>query len=346
MTVAWHAARGTHAVQFYEGERFLHRAIVRFFAHGLEHREPLVMIARRRTLDAVVERLASEYGLSLADVMDRITYVEVDAALQSFMDGITPDPARFEHVFDSLLTRLPPYTADQTIWIYGEMVDVLCRAGNHAAAVQLEELWNAVSANFPLSVICGYAMENFDEDVSASQLRAVCRQHTHVIPAEGYTDAPDDRARFEQVALLQQRARALDRALARERPALPTPEPALAAAMVYLIDDDPSVRRSLARLLASIDLQVRTFESAEAFLADVNATSSGCLLVDVQLVGMSGPDLQTRMADARWTMPTIAMSGSHDPQVETEALRLGAAAFLRKPFDAQALIGAIARALT
>ena len=59
---------------------------------------------------------------------------------------------------------------------------------------------------------------------------------------------------------------------------------------------------------------------------------------------MSGSDLQRQMADAHWTMPVIAMSGSHDLQIEAEALRLGARAFLRKPFDAQVLIDAIAHA--
>lgn len=346
MTVAWSAAPGTHAVQFYEGERFLHGAISRFFANGLEAGEPLVMICRRRTLEGVAERLAAEYGLTPGDVAERIVFVDVDEALRSFMDGITPDPARFERRFADLMASIPRRGTNDTVWIYGEMVDVLCKEGNHAAAVQLEELWNAVSAGDRMSVICGYAIEDFDDDMSATQLRAVCRQHTHVIPAEGFTDAPDDRARFEQVALLQQRARALDRALARERPALPSPQPAIAAATVYVIDDDSSVRRSLARLLASIDLPVRTFASAEDFLAEVDDSPDGCLIVDVQLVGMSGPDLQSRMASARWTMPIIAMSGSHDPQVEAEALRLGAVSFLRKPFDAEALIDSITRALS
>jgi CheY-like chemotaxis protein len=346
MTVAWNAAPGTHAVQFYEGERFLHGAISRFFANGLETGEPLVMICRRRTFDGVVERLAAEYGLTPGDTAARIRFVDVDEALRSFMEGITPNPSRFEQGFAELMASIPRRGANDTVWIYGEMVDVLCREGNHAAAVQLEELWNAVSAGWRVSVICGYAMEDFDDDMSATQLRGVCRQHTHVIPAEGFTDAPDDRARFEQVALLQQRARALDRALARERPPLAAPQPAIAAATVYVIDDDASVRRSLARLLASIDLPVRTFDSAEAFLTDVADSSSGCLIVDVQLVGMSGPDLLARMTSAHWTMPIIAMSGSHDPQVEAEALRLGAVGFLRKPFDAEALIDSITRALS
>jgi FixJ family two-component response regulator len=116
--------------------------------------------------------------------------------------------------------------------------------------------------------------------------------------------------------------------------------------MIYVIDDDASMRRSLARLLSAVDLQVQTFASAEEFLAAVAPDSGGCLIADAQLVGMSGSELQSRMASANWRMPVIAMSGSHDRQIESEAVRLGASAFLSKPFDAQALLDAIARALT
>ena len=117
------------------------------------------------------------------------------------------------------------------------------------------------------------------------------------------------------------------------------------APTIYVIDDDLSVRRSLARLLASVDMPVRTFESAEAFLEDTDASSGGCLIVDVQLLGMSGTDLLRRLAGApQW--PIVAMSGADDANVEREALQLGAVAFLRKPFVAEALLEAIARALS
>jgi CheY-like chemotaxis protein len=223
------------------------------------------------------------------------------------------------------------------------MADVVCRRGNRAAAVRLEELCNGMIAGRPIAVMCGYALETFDDDATASQLRAICGQHTHVSPTEAFTDGPDDRTRLEQITLLQQRARALDHMLAAERSPLSAID--AATATVYIVDDDGSVRRSLARLLTSVDMHVRTFSSAEAFLRDVDEKSSGCLIVDVQLLGMSGSDLQDRMARADWPMPIIAMSGSHDSQVEADALRLGATAFLHKPFDAQALIDAIARAL-
>jgi len=343
MTVASSAAPGAHTVQFYEDERFLHRAVVAFFARGLESGEPLVVIARHTTFEAIATLLAEERKWPVAEAVSRIQYFEVGAALSDVMDGAMPDPVRCEKSFSDLLADLSGKT-DGTAWIFGEMSDVLYRQGNRAGAVQLETLWNGLAAGYPVSTLCGYAIQDFDGDVDSVDLRNICRQHTHIIPAEGFSEAPDDRTRLEEVALLQQRARTRGRATPYE-PAVRVQGHATAASTVYIIDDDTSVRRSLARLLASIDLHVRTFESAEAFLEEVDETSNGCLIVDVQLVGMSGPDLQGRMAGAKWQMPIIAMSGSYDTQIEKEALRLGARAFLRKPFEAQALIDAITRAL-
>ena len=110
---------------------------------------------------------------------------------------------------------------------------------------------------------------------------------------------------------------------------------------VYVIDDDVSIRRSLNRLLTSSNWTVRTFDSGEAFLAELSKLSRGCLIVDVELKGMSGIELVRQMTDAHSSWPIIVISGSHDKKTESEALRLGARAYLRKPFDSQALLDAL-----
>jgi CheY-like chemotaxis protein len=335
-------ASGTHAVQFYQGEPFLHRAIVAFLMPAIRRGEPIAMVARRRTFEGVADTLSSSHDRTLADAVDRLVFVDGDVALPTFMDGLTPDPERFGSKFGELMTLARRDNQPGPVWIYGEMVDLLCQAGNHAGALRIEELWNAMTAGQPTSVMCGYAIQEFDHDVHATTFQAICRQHTHVFPTETFTEAPDDRTRLEQVALLEQRARAL----AHQPPIVSRPGEAVTAPMIYVIDDDTSMRRSLARLLSAVDFHVETFASAEEFLASVRPDSGGCLIVDAQLVGMSGSELQSRMASANWRLPVIAMSGSHDQQIESEAVRLGASAFLSKPFDAQALLDAIARALT
>ena len=142
--------------------------------------------------------------------------------------------------------------------------------------------------------------------------------------------------------LLQHRSRVLSRFHG---------DPALAAgsvpltSTVYVIDDDRSIRRSIERLLVSNGLRVRAMESVEAFLSDATGIAAGCLIVDVQLPGMSGLDLQKLLASAGSTIPTISMSGSTDPRLRHEAMHLGARAFLRKPFDAEDLLSEVMRAL-
>jgi CheY-like chemotaxis protein len=340
-TTTWLHASGIHAAQFYEGEDFLHRAIVAFFAQGIAHGDPLVMITRRHTFDAVIERMSSDPDPATAEAARRVIFIDAHAALGEVMEGDLPTLARVERSFTSLLAEVG-LRAGQILWFYGDMSEQLYRSGNPEAAITLEGLWSQVTAGSASSTMCGYGISGFDTDTSAHHFRAVCGQHTHVIPTEVYSDAPDDRARLAAVAALQQRVRACD--AARSQPPVAKAEVPSVTPTVYVIDDDASVRRSLGRLLRSVDLRVETFASAEAFLESIDRTAAGCLIVDIQLVGMSGSDLQRQMADAQWTMPVIAMSGSHDLQIEAEALRLGARAFLRKPFDAQVLINAIARA--
>jgi CheY-like chemotaxis protein len=346
MTNRFNANRPVHAVQFYEGETFLQRAVAEQFAGPLRRGEPMVMVSRRVTFERVADRLAAGEGRCATDIASRIVFVDVDVALSAFMNGMAPDPVRYAQGVAYLLGRIRGGREDVRIWIYGETVDVLCQAGQHAAAIRLEELWNAVPVPASVSVVCGYALERFDAPSNATYLRTICRLHSHVWPAESITDAPDDRARAEEIALLQQRSRALDLMLARESPPTIATGLQVANSTIYVVDDDASVRQSLVRLLSTIDLQVRAFESAEAFLEAVDRTAIGCLILDVQLVGMTGPELQTWMAQVNWSMPVIAMSASDDAQIEAKALQLGACAFLRKPFEASTLFGAIAVAMS
>jgi FixJ family two-component response regulator len=110
-----------------------------------------------------------------------------------------------------------------------------------------------------------------------------------------------------------------------------------------VIDDDHSMRRSLKRLLKFSAWDVRTFDSAEAFLSELPKLAAGYLVVDIQLPGMSGLELLQHLRSINLAWPTLAMSASIDPSVEGEALRLGAALFLRKPFDPQVLLDFLAQ---
>jgi two-component system, LuxR family, response regulator FixJ len=111
-----------------------------------------------------------------------------------------------------------------------------------------------------------------------------------------------------------------------------------ADAIVHVIDDEDDVRQALALLLRSVGLKSRTYASAQEFLASHDGGAPGCLVVDVRLPGMSGLELQERLANAGITLPVIVMTGHGDIQMAVRAMRAGALDFIEKPFHDQALL--------
>lgn len=114
-----------------------------------------------------------------------------------------------------------------------------------------------------------------------------------------------------------------------------------AIGMIYLIDDDVSVRRALARLMASADLRAKTFASGEEFLATENPTEADCLVMDIHLGGMTGLQLQERLIAMGSNTPVIFITAFDDDATRSRAQQAGAQAYFRKPFDDQALLDAI-----
>jgi FixJ family two-component response regulator len=116
-------------------------------------------------------------------------------------------------------------------------------------------------------------------------------------------------------------------------------------ATVFLVDDDLGVRRSLSRVLREAGFDVQAYESAEAFLARPDATSRGCLVLDVSMPGLNGLDLQSRLLQARESMPIVFLTGHGDIPMSVRAIKAGAADFLTKPVASEALLAAVRAAL-
>jgi len=124
------------------------------------------------------------------------------------------------------------------------------------------------------------------------------------------------------------------------------PQPVRTAGTVLVVDDDPSVRRSLERLVKSAGWDVRTFASAEDLLReDLPPAERACLIADVHLGNMSGLELQAALNARAPHLPVILTSGLDNPELELEACQLGTVTFLRKPFQPGALLGWIRKAL-
>lgn len=116
---------------------------------------------------------------------------------------------------------------------------------------------------------------------------------------------------------------------------------------VFIVDDDMSVCRSLGRLMRLAGLEARTFSSAEDFLETQTKPLSepSCLVLDLQMPGLSGLDLQSRMSASEISCPVIFISGNGSIPTSVQAMRQGALTFLPKPFDNEELLRAIAEAL-
>jgi len=123
------------------------------------------------------------------------------------------------------------------------------------------------------------------------------------------------------------------------------PHSVSAPALIAVVDDDAAVRQAVGNLLQSVGYDSVGYDSAEAFLANAPLARLGCAVFDIKLKGISGFALQERLALAAVALPIIFVTGHADLAMEQRALGAGAIAFLRKPIDADALLGHIAHAL-
>jgi len=118
-----------------------------------------------------------------------------------------------------------------------------------------------------------------------------------------------------------------------------------ADAVVFVVDDDSSVREAIKSLIKSVGLRVETFETAQQFLASKRPEVPGCVVLDVRLPGLSGLDLQRELAANDIKLPIIFITGYGDIPMSVTAMKAGALEFLTKPFRDQDLLDAIQKAL-
>lgn len=114
---------------------------------------------------------------------------------------------------------------------------------------------------------------------------------------------------------------------------------------VFVIDDDPSIRKSLSRLLRSLEFEVETFASAELFLKRDPYDGVGCIILDVSMPGLDGLALQDKLSEADYTIPIVFITGHGDIPMSVRAMKKGAVDFLPKPFDDEELLQAVKSAI-
>jgi len=114
---------------------------------------------------------------------------------------------------------------------------------------------------------------------------------------------------------------------------------------VFVVDDDPAVRRFLHGLISSVNLRVELFDSAHSFLDGHVPETPGCLLLDIRMPGMSGLELQKELATRKIDLPIVFLTGHGDVQIAVSAMKAGAYDFVEKPFNNELLLDVLQKAV-
>jgi signal transduction histidine kinase len=201
-------------VQFYERDSFLTDVAAAYIGSGLRKGHAGVIIAspqHRAGIEACLDR----HGLSSSAVDGRLLTLDAAETLASFMVDGAPDRTRFRKVIGGAISELAGRGG--FVHAFGEMVALLAAEGHHAAAVQLEQLWNELQAELPFGLLCAYPMDVFGSEVLLQPLSHVCTEHTRVVPTENYTALAEADDRMREIAVLQQKAQSLAREVARRK---------------------------------------------------------------------------------------------------------------------------------
>ena len=115
--------------------------------------------------------------------------------------------------------------------------------------------------------------------------------------------------------------------------------------LVAVVDDEDAIRKALERLLRSAGIAVKCYASGREFLQSLSARRPDCVVLDIRMQGMTGFDVQVQLKATRMAIPIIFITALDDPDDEARAMKAGAAAFLRKPFEDEALLALITAAV-
>jgi len=195
-----------HTVQFYESDDFLCSVITEYVSEGVRAGEPAIIVATQAHNEMFALALRAE-GVA----MDRVTFLDARQTLAMFSTAGRIEPEKFMSSVGAVIDSATANT--NRVRVYGEMVDLLWRDGHTEAAVQLEGLWNDLAELYPFRLLCAYSMNDFASAAHSARFDEVCRTHTHVMPAETIASEATGR----EIAILQQRAKALENEIAQRK---------------------------------------------------------------------------------------------------------------------------------
>jgi len=208
-----------HSVQFYEDDSFLLDGLSRYIGGALAAGDSAIAIATQDHRDGLCERLRAG-GLDISKVTSEGRLLCLDAAetLARFMVDGAPDAYRFQQILGNAISNLASSAKGETrrVAAFGEMVALLWAEGKREAAIHLEQLWNQLAQSHSFQLHCAYPLSLFSHPDDGERVLKICEQHSHVSPGETYTALQSEEERLRAIALLQQKAQALETQL-RER---------------------------------------------------------------------------------------------------------------------------------
>jgi PAS domain S-box-containing protein len=270
-----------HAVHFYEHDEELADSVGAFIGEGLLAGEAAVIIASEAHRRLFVDRLgAMGIDVEAARVAGNLTILDAAGTLAKVMAGAGPDPDLFNRIVGGVIAagcaRGP---AGVRLRAYGEMVDMLWQAGNHQAAIALEELWNDLGGSYPFDLLCAYAMAGF-RGAAGAALSDVCDAHSDVsvatAPTAGGSTADDAGA-------LASRTRSLAAEIAHRKQVEQTLRASVRALRRALQRDREQAART-AKLAEHLKETVRINELFMGVLAHDLRTPLGAIMAAAQLV--------------------------------------------------------------
>ena len=207
-----HADRG-HVVQFYQEDSGMLDSLSRFIGASVGGGGAALVIATPEHRESLERRLR-ELGLEVPRAAGQGRYLALDAAgtLSLFMRNGWPDESLFAGVIASAMESALASVrgGDRRVFAFGEMVALLYSKGRAEAAIRVERLWNDLAKAYSFSLLCAYSMKNFQTAADEENFRALCAEHTGVIPMENHLVVESEEERLRNVAHLQQRALMLE----------------------------------------------------------------------------------------------------------------------------------------
>lgn len=170
---------GIHAVRFYENRDSLARIVGQFLGEGFISGLPAIVIATPEHRDAIRDVLGERFfDVSRLEAVGNLIMADATVLLSEFMVDGMPDAALFQSAVTPLIDKACRGREGCVVRAYGEMVDVLWKAGHTVAAVRLETLWNQLAGTYSFALLCGYSMGHFYKGTAHDELRAL---HTHPV---------------------------------------------------------------------------------------------------------------------------------------------------------------------